>query len=111
MNEKASAGRLATTLMCLAALSALPTDAMATDPIPGVDVVVEKVPSGRGTRLKTDRNGCLQVDTLASGRYLVHDTFGNKAIVDHDGGPAKWRLVGVVKGGRPNWSLLDLCIR
>lgn len=107
-----SAGRLAVTIACIIALSTQTTAAVAADPIPGVDVVVEKVPPGvRVARVKTDRHGCLIFKFLESGRYDVYDGFGNRTSLEHDGGPAKWRLVGSVKDVEPVWSLLDECDR
>ena len=108
--SEGAAGRLAVTLACLIALSTQTMTAVAADPIPGVDVVVEKVPPGiRVARVKTDRNGCLVFKALQSGRYEVYDRFGNRASLEHDGGPAKWRLLGSTKESKPVCSLVDEC--
>jgi hypothetical protein len=108
--SQGTAGRLAITLACLIALSTQTMTAVAADPIPGVDVVVEKVPPGiRVARVKADRHGCLVFKSLPSGRYEVYDKFGNRASLEHDGGPAKWRLLGSIKDGEPVWSLVDEC--
>jgi hypothetical protein len=108
--SKGTAGRLAVTLACLIALSTQTMTAVAADPIPLIDVVVEKVPPGiRVARVKTDRNGCLVFKFLQSGRYEVNDKFGNRASLDHDGGPAQWRLLGSIKERKPVWSLVDEC--
>lgn len=104
-----AAGRLAVTLACLIAVSTQTMAAVATDPIPGVDVVVQKVAPGARfiTRVTTDTDGCLVFGFLQSGRYEVSDTFGNHAWLEHDGGPAKWRLLGTFNGNAPVWSLVD----
>jgi len=108
--SQGAVGRLAVTLACLIALSTQTTTAVAADPIPGVDVVVEKIPPGiRVARVKTDSNGCLVLKFLQSGRYQVYDKFGNRASLEHEGGPAKWRLLGSIKEGEPVWSLVDEC--
>jgi len=108
--SKGAAGKLAVTLACLIALSTQTMTAVAADPIPGVDVVVEKIPPGSPTaRLRTDSNGCLVFKFLQSGRYEVYDKFGNRASLEHDGGPARWRLIGSIKERKPVWSLVNEC--
>ena len=78
------------------------------DPIPLIDVVVEKTPPGVNVgRMQTDRNGYLRFKSLSSGSYVVSDKFGNKASVKHQGGPVKWRLIGSTKNGKPVWTLVD----
>jgi len=78
------------------------------DPIPLIDVVVEKTPPGSNVgRLQTDRNGYLRFKSLPSGTYVVSDKFGNKANVKHQGGPVKWRLISTTKNGKPVWTLVD----
>ena len=110
--SEGAAGRLAVTLACLIALSTQTMTAVAADPIPLIDVVVERVPPGiKFARVKTDRRGCLFFKSLQSGRYEVYDKFGNRASLEHDGGPAKWRLLGSIKEGEPVWSLVDECGR
>lgn len=80
----------------------------AEDPIPGVDVVVERVPPGNAIgRFQTDRNGYVAFRSLAAGTYVVSDRYGNKASIDHRGGQATWRLVGSIKDGKPTWTLVD----
>lgn len=80
----------------------------ADDPIPGVDVVVEKVPPGQGIgRFRSDGNGYLRFKSLQAGTYHVSDKAGAKAVVRHKGGPAKWRLLGSMKDGKPVWTLVD----
>ncbi len=108
--SKGAAGKLAVTLACFIALSTQTMTAVAADPIPGVDVVVEKIPPGvRVGRVKTDRYGCLVFKFLPSGRYEVYDKFGNRASREHDGGPARWRLIGSIKERKLVWSLVDEC--
>ncbi len=97
----AMSGVIAMPLLSLPALAA-------EDPIPGVDVVVEKVPPGVNVgRKQTDRNGYLRFKFLEAGTYEVSDRFGNKASVKHQGGPVKWRLIGTTKNGKPVWTLVD----
>ena len=97
----AMSGVIAIALLSLPALAA-------DDPIPGVDVVVEKVPPGVNVgRIQTDRNGYLRFKFLEAGTYEVSDRFGNKASVKHQGGPVKWRLIGTTKNGKPVWTLVN----
>jgi hypothetical protein len=78
-----------------------------SDPIPGVDVVVEKVPPGNVVgRLQSDRRGILHFASLAAGTYVVRDRFGNSARIKHGGGPAAWQLVGSMPNGKPVWTLI-----
>jgi len=78
------------------------------DPIPLIDVVVEKTPPGVNIgRMQTDRNGYMRFKSLSSGTYVVSDKFGNKASVKHRGGPVKWRLIGSTKDGKWVWTLVD----
>ena len=88
-------------------LLSLPTLA-GEDPIPLIDVVVKKTPPGAIVgRMQTDRNGYLRFKSLSSGTYVVSDKFGNKASVKHQGGPAKWGLIGSTTNGKPVWTLVD----
>lgn len=103
-----SSGRLAVLLACLIAGSTQMMTAVSTDPMPGVDVVVQKAaPGAPPTRVTTDRDGCLVFDFLQTGCYEVSDRFGNHAWLEHDGGPARWRLLGTIEGSKPVWSLVD----
>jgi len=103
-------GRIAATLTCLVAMSAQTAVVHASDPIPGVDVVVEKVPPGHiVARATTDDGGCLRFKDLELGRYVVSDAFGNRAVIYHEGGSAKWRLFGSIKDRKPTWSVVDKC--
>jgi hypothetical protein len=89
-------------------LLALPRAALASnDPIPGVDVVVEKVPPGHVIgRLQSDRRGFLHFKSLEAGTYVVRDRLGNSAKIKHRGGPASWQLVGTRTNGKLTWTLL-----
>ena len=89
-------------------LLALPRAALASnDPIPGVDVVVEKVPPGHVIgRLQSDRRGFLRFKSLEAGTYVVRDRLGNSAKIRHRGGPATWQLVGTQTNGKLTWTLL-----
>jgi len=100
----ALAAMLAGTAMPLLSSPALGAE----DPIPGVDVVVEKVPPGSNIgRFRSDGNGYLRFKSLDAGTYHVTDKSGSKAVVRHKGGPAKWRLMGSMKNGKPVWTLAD----
>ncbi len=97
----AMSGVIAMPLLYLPALAA-------GDPIPLIDVVVERIPPGVNVgRMQTDRNGYLWFKSLSSGTYVVSDKFGNQASVKHQGGPVKWRLIGSRKNGKPVWTLVD----
>jgi len=91
------------------AMLLLPSSVIAgEDPIPLIDVVVEKTPPGHGQgRMQTDRNGYLWVKSLSAGTYVINDVFGNEALVKHRGGLAKWRLLGFIRNGKPVWTLVD----
>ena len=98
----AMSGVIAMTLLSMPALAA------GEDPIPLIDVVVEKTPPGHPVaRMQTDRNGYLRFKLLSPGTYVVSDKFGNKASVKHKGGPVKWRLIGSTKNGKLAWTLVD----
>lgn len=110
--SEGAANRLAVTLACLIALSTQTMTAAAADPIPLIDVVVEKTPPGFPVaRVKTNRYGCIALEFLPSGHYEVYDKFGNRASLEHDGGPVSWRLLGSIKDNKPVWSLVDDCDR
>jgi hypothetical protein len=80
----------------------------AEDPIPHIDVVVEKIPPGSNVgRFRSDQNGYLWFKSLDAGTYHVTDRAGAKAVVKHRGGPVKWRLIGTKKNGKPVWTLID----
>ena len=80
----------------------------AEDPIPLIDVVVEKIPPGSNVgRFRSDGDGYLRFRTLDAGTYHVSDKAGAKAVVRHKGGPARWRLMGSMKNGKPVWALVD----
>ena len=79
----------------------------AEDPIPGVDVVVEKVPPGHISRVTTDAKGYLPFRWLGPGNYVIADRHGNKAELKHSGGPVRWRLVGTKTPKGPVWTLVD----
>lgn len=97
----AASGVIAMPLLSLPALSV-------EDPIPLIDVVVKRTPPGNAiARMQTDRNGYLRFKFLEAGTYEVSDKFGNKAMVKHPGGVAKWRLVGSIRDGKPIWTLVD----
>ena len=79
----------------------------AEDPIPGVDVVVEKVPPGHISRVTTDPRGYLPFRWLSPGNYFITDRHGNKASIKHPGGPVRWRLVEAKTPRGPGWTLVD----
>lgn len=82
----------------------------AEDPIPGVDVVVEKVPPGNAiANVRTDKDGIIAFRSLEAGGYRVRDRAGdNSASIKHKGGPARWRLVQSMQSRKPVWSLVDV---
>ena len=103
--------RLMKTALIALACAALPAGAAhaATDPIPGVDVVVERVPPGNAIgRFTTDSGGILAFRSLEAGGYRVRDIAGKySASIKHAGGPARWRLVSVqtARDGAVSWAL------
>lgn len=95
-------------LLAFGTVTSPPSVYASEDPIPGVDVVVEKVPPGNAIgRFQTDRNGYVAFRSLSAGTYVVSDGYGNKASIEHKGGQARWRLVGSIKDGKPTWTLID----
>ena len=61
------------------------------DPIPGVDVIVEKVPPGTVVyRGSTDKTGAIRIKTLQEGQYRVRDRKGRNRMFQHKGGPVRW---------------------
>ncbi|MCC5997351.1 MAG: hypothetical protein JJU18_13390 [Oceanicaulis sp.] len=68
--------------------------AFAEDPIPGVDVVVEKIPPGHAVgRTVTDQRGMIMFRDLEAGYYEVRNADNSqRAGVRHPGGPARWQL-------------------
>lgn len=77
------------------------------DPIPLIDVVVEKTPPGHAFYARTDTKGYISYRSLSAGNYVVSDRYGNKASLKHPGGPARWRLVGTKTPRGPVWTLVD----
>lgn len=78
------------------------------DPIPLIDVVVEKTPPGQGRgMMQTDQNGYMRIESLSPGIYVINDIFGNMASIEHQGGPASWRLLGFIQEGKPVWALVE----
>jgi hypothetical protein len=72
-------------------------NAAAGDPIPLIDVVVEKVPPGNGKityPAKTDSKGLIRFRSLPEGRYVVTDASRNKRVFVHQGGPVSWLFTG-----------------
>lgn len=110
-SRRAFVGRALAGMSGVIALPLLSLPALAQsseDPIPLIDVVVEKTPPGNVVgRMRTDRNGYLRFKFLEAGTYKISDRFGNKASVRHQGGPVKWRLIGSTKNGKPVWTLVD----
>jgi hypothetical protein len=64
------------------------------DPIPGVDVVVEKVPPGNAfAYVTTDARGIIMFRDLEAGYYEVRNADDTqRAGIRHPGGPARWQL-------------------
>lgn len=109
------AGKRLTLKMLFAAMLAMAGGGLAMsaalaaeDPIPGVDVIVEKVPPGNSVgSVITDRNGVIAFRHLAPGNYVVSDKAGNSASIRHEGGLARWQLVrNPGRGDARGWALL-----
>ena len=79
------------------------------DPIPGVDVVVEKIPPGNAVgRTTTDRRGMIRFDHLDAGYYEVRSPDNTmRAGIRHAGGPAQWQLLQRIDAHVPTWSLMN----
>lgn len=86
--------------------------AYSEDPIPGVDVVVEKVPPGNAVaRAATDRRGMLTFRHLDAGYYEVRNLDDTqRAGIRHAGGPARWqlRLRSDPASRRQIWVLMEI---
>lgn len=95
----------------LARLIALSTRSMTTvvfAPMRNMDVEIQSDPlDGSFIRTTTDADGYLRLLALCPGRYVVSDALGHRTPIEHDGGPALWRLLGSDKGPIPEWSLVD----
>lgn len=66
--------------LACAALALSSTAAMAAiDPIPGVDIIVQKNPGGTIVHIQTDANGTLTLRNLAPGDYVIE--IGGKSLV------------------------------
>ncbi|MFC4723837.1 hypothetical protein AB6B38_04210 [Glycocaulis abyssi] len=83
--------------------------AQATDPIPHIDVVVEKIPPGSETfRGTTGPRGEIAIRDLEAGYYEVRDMNNTvRAGIRHRGGPARWQLRQQRDSRRPIWTLAD----
>lgn len=106
---RAFVGTALASMLIVLAMPPFSSQALAAeDPIPLIDVVVEKIPRGSNVgRFRSDGNGYLRFRTLDAGTYHVTDKAGSKAVVRHRGGPDKWRLMGSMKSGKPVWTLVD----
>jgi len=89
--------------------AAFALQAAAEDPIPHIDVVVEKVPPGNGVFSgPTDARGMLYIRHLDAGYYEVRDVDNTvRAGIRHRGGPARWQLRQQRDTRRPIWTLAD----
>lgn len=83
--------------------------ALSEDPIPGVDVIVEKVPPGVNIgRVTTGPRGEIAFRNLEAGYYEVRDLNNTvRAGIRHRGGPARWQLRQQRDSRRPIWTLAD----
>ncbi|KPP82863.1 MAG: hypothetical protein HLUCCA04_01980 [Oceanicaulis sp. HLUCCA04] len=83
--------------------------ALGNDPIPLIDVVVEKVPPGHAiAQVTTDRRGMIAFRDLDAGYYEVRDRDDTvRAGIRHPGGPARWQLRQGRDSRRPIWTLAD----
>jgi len=82
----------------------------AEDPIPGVDVIVEKVPPGNAVgRVTTDKNGMIFLRNLERGYYEVRDRENSvRAGIRHPGGAVRWQLQKDSDALKPTWVLVDV---
>lgn len=83
--------------------------ATAEDPIPLIDVVVEKVPPGNGVAtVTTDQRGMIVLRNLEAGYYEVRNMDNTvRAGIRHPGGPVRWQLRQRRDSRRPTWTLAD----
>lgn len=83
--------------------------AQATDPIPHIDVVVEKVPPGQNVgRVTTGARGEIAFRNLEPGYYEVRNLENTvRAGIRHRGGPARWQLRQQRDSRRPVWTVAD----
>jgi hypothetical protein len=97
-------------LLVYFAANTLSAQALSQDPIPGVDVVVEKVPPGNGVAsLTTDKNGMIFLRNLEQGYYEVRDKKNSvRAGIRHKGGVVRWQLLKVRDARKPTWVLVDM---
>lgn len=79
------------------------------DPIPHIDVVVEKVPPGQNVgRVTTDARGIILMRHLEPGYYEVRNTDNTvRAGVRHRGGAVRWQLSQRRDSRRPVWTVAD----
>ena len=78
------------------------------DPIPGVDVVVEKVPPGNGiARVTTDSKGRIALKgDFERGYYEVRNHENTiRAGIEHRGGQIRWQLLSSGDSKKP-WKLV-----
>lgn len=89
--------------------AAFALQAAAQDPIPHIDVIVEKVPPGHAFFSgPTDARGMLYFRHLDPGYYEVRDPADTvRAGIRHAGGPARWQLRQQRDLRRPIWTLAD----
>lgn len=92
----------------LAAFGSMTPASASNDPIPGVDVVVERVPPGHAIgQVTTTNNGIIAFKGKhKQGYYVVSDRANtNRAAINHKGGEILWQLVK--SGDRRNpWKLI-----
>jgi hypothetical protein len=72
----------------------------AEDPIPLIDVVVEKTPPGQGRityPVKTDSKGYIHFKSLPEGRYVVTAPNQGDKVFLHQGGPVSWKIAKAKK--------------
>lgn len=88
-------------LSLIVSLDLYPTTVTAAeDPIPLIDVVVERIPPGNGKvtyPAKTDAKGMIRFKSLPEGRYVVTDAARNTKVFMHPGGPVNWLFTGTRK--------------
>jgi hypothetical protein len=88
----------------------LSAQSFSQDPIPGVDVVVEKVPPNQNIgAFTTDKNGMIFLRNLEQGYYEVRDRKNSvRAGIHHRGGAVRWQLLKVKNVQKTTWVLVDI---
>jgi len=96
------------TLLLVVSLTLIPYVFASSDPIPGVDVVVEKIPPGHSIgRVTTDSKGVIALKgDFERGYYEVRNRDNTiRAGIEHQGGQIRWQLLKSGDSKKP-WKLV-----